>query len=73
MNVFADKPKREWPTDKRDFHYVIRIAECVVSLHCQVNADSVADARHQVERIPNLIEWREVSARELAEIIKTQF
>lgn len=60
------------PSDNHRFHYLIRIAECALPLHCEVNADDDAAARHQVERIPNLIRWREISVKELAEINKNE-
>ena len=55
--------------ETQQFHYLIRIAECVLPLHCQVEAENAAEAWHQVKQIRNLIEWREISAEELAEII----
>jgi hypothetical protein len=58
--------------DYVEFHYLSRIVECAMTLHCQVTAQSAAGARDQVERIPNLIEWRGISAKELAEIIKAE-
>jgi hypothetical protein len=70
--VLGDKPKIELPTEYHNFHYLIRIVECAVTLHCQVTAESAADARDQVQRIPNLIEWREISAMELADIFKAE-
>jgi hypothetical protein len=48
-----------------DHHFVIRILECATPLHCQVSAETVEDARNQVAQMPNLIEWREISAQEL--------
>jgi hypothetical protein len=69
---FADKPEGELPTEYQDFHYLIRIVECAVTLHCQVRAESAAEARLEVQRIPNLIEWREISAKELAELTETE-
>jgi hypothetical protein len=47
---------------------LIRIAECALTLHCEVNADDDAAARHQVKQIPNLMAWRQISSEELAEI-----
>ena len=67
--VFTDRPV---PTEYHDFHYLIRVLECAFTLHCQVTAATAADARDQVGRIPNLIEWRETSLKELAEITKIQ-
>jgi thioester reductase-like protein len=43
-----------------------------LDLHCEVKADNHEAARNQVEQIPNLMEWREISAAELAEIIKNE-
>jgi hypothetical protein len=51
-----------------EFHFLVRILECSVTLHCQVSAESAAEARAQVQRIPNLLNWREISAKEIAEI-----
>jgi hypothetical protein len=59
-------------SDNHRFHYLIRIAECALTLHCEVNADDDAAARHQVEQLPNLMEWRELSGAELAEILKNE-
>jgi hypothetical protein len=63
------------PTSGRDnhsFHYLIRIAECTLPLHCEVIADSDAVARHLVKQIQNLMEWRELSGEEFAEILKNE-
>jgi hypothetical protein len=60
------------PWDNHSFHFLIRIAECVSILHCEVAADSDAAARHQVEQIPNLIEWRAISFEELAGLRKQE-
>lgn len=71
--AFASKPGAELaPTKSHDFHYLIRILECSSILHCQVIAESAAAARDQLEQIPNLIEWREITAKELAEIIRIE-
>jgi hypothetical protein len=51
---------------------LIRIVECAVTLHCQVRAQSAAEARDRVEGIPNLIEWKEISAKELADVVKAE-
>jgi hypothetical protein len=59
-------------SDNYSFHYLIRIAECALPLHSEVIADRHAAARHQVKRIPNLVEWRETSGEELAEILKNE-
>ena len=59
-------------TEYQDFHYLIRILECSSILHCQVTAESAAAARNQIIRIPNLIDWREISVKELAEIIRIE-
>ena len=59
-------------SDNHRFHYLIRIAECALPLHCEVIAHSDAAARHQVKQIPNLMEWRELSDEELAEILKNE-
>jgi hypothetical protein len=58
------------PSDNQSFHYLIRIAECVSILHCEVVADSDAAARDKVEQIPNLVAWQAISVEELAELIK---
>jgi hypothetical protein len=58
--------------DYQTFHYLIRIAECALTLHCEVTANSEAAARHHVKQIPNLMEWREISGAELAEILKNE-
>jgi hypothetical protein len=58
--------------DNHSFHYLIRIAECSLPLHCEVIADSDAAARQKVKKIPNLMEWREFSGEELAEILKNE-
>ena len=60
------------PSDNQCFHYLIRIAECALTLHCEVNADNKLAARNRVERIPNLLEWRELAGDELAEILKNE-
>jgi hypothetical protein len=59
-------------SDNHSFHYLIRIAECALPLHCEVIAHSDAAARHQVKQIPNLMKWREISGEELAEILKNE-
>jgi hypothetical protein len=55
-----------------EFHFLIRIVECAITLHCQIRAQTAIEARNQVERIPNLIEWTEVSAKELAELVEVE-
>jgi hypothetical protein len=71
--VFMDKSEVKLvPTESQEFHYLIRVLECAFTLHCQVTAASAADARDQVERIPNLIEWRETSVKEIAELTKIE-
>lgn len=71
--VFASKPGGEQaPTEHYDFHFLIRILECSSILHCHVIAESVAAARERIGRIPNLIDWREISLKELAEIIRIE-
>ena len=65
-------PASRSPSDDHSFHYLIRIAECALPLHCEVKADSEAAARHQVKQIPNLMEWREISGEELTEILKDE-
>jgi hypothetical protein len=60
----------KFPSENYSFHYVIRIAECASILHCEVKADNREAARERVERIPNLMEWREVSSEELAALSK---
>jgi hypothetical protein len=59
-------------SDNHSFHYLIRIAECSLPLHCEVIADSDAAARHKVKKILNLMEWRKLSGVELAEILKNE-
>ena len=59
-------------SDNHSFHYLIRIAEYALALHCEVIAHSDEAARHQVKQIPNLMEWRELSDEELAEILKNE-
>jgi hypothetical protein len=49
----------ESASDNKTFHYLIRIAECTLTLHCEVNADNDAGARKLVGQIPNLLEWRQ--------------
>jgi hypothetical protein len=71
--VLMDRPvDKPVPRVSQHFHYLIRVVECAITLHCQVTAESAADARDQVERIPNLIEWRETSAKELAELTRIE-
>jgi hypothetical protein len=71
--VLMDRPVGKLvPRESQDFHYLIRVVECAFTLHCQVTAASAADARDLVERIPNLIEWRETSAKELAELTRIE-
>jgi hypothetical protein len=60
-------PARELPSDSQSFHYLIRIAECTSVLHCEIKADHPRAARDQLQRIPNLVEWREISFWELVE------
>jgi hypothetical protein len=59
-------------SDNHSFHYLIRIAECALPLHCEVIADSDAAARHQVKQIRNLTEWRKISDEELSEILENE-
>jgi hypothetical protein len=59
-------------SDSETFHYLVRIAECKSILHCEVKADHAAAARDHVKRIPNLMEWREVSFAELLELAKNR-
>jgi hypothetical protein len=66
LDHFGHKPEAAQPAKEYDiFHFLIQILECSVTLHCRVAAESPADARDQVKRIPHLIEWREISAKEL--------
>jgi hypothetical protein len=65
-------PLSRSPSDSQSFHYLIRIAECRLTLHCEVTADSEPAAKHHIQQIPNLLEWREISVKELAEIIKNE-
>jgi hypothetical protein len=67
-----DTPAYASPPDNQIFHYLIQIAECAVALHCEVTATCESDARHHVKQIPNLMEWREISGAELADIIKIE-
>jgi hypothetical protein len=59
-------------SENDSFHYLIRIAECALTLHCEVKTDNATSARHRVEQIPNLLEWRHISCREVAEILKME-
>ena len=65
----AKRFRNDLPVETQQFHYLIRIAECLLPLLCQVEAENAAEAWHRVKQIRNLIEWREISAEELAEII----
>lgn len=65
-------PSSGSPSDDQSFHYLIRVAECTLPLHCEVTADSELAAKHRVKQIRNLLEWREISVDELAEIIKNE-
>jgi hypothetical protein len=65
-------PSSGSPSDNQSFHYLIRVAECTLTLHCEVTADSEPAAKHHIQQIPNLLEWREISVNELAEIIKNE-
>ncbi len=56
----------------RSFHYLVWIAECSLPLHCQVEAETSTGARQQVQQIRNLIEWRELSAKELNDILANE-
>lgn len=58
--------------ERDEFHFLVRILECSVILHCQVSAESATDAKDQVQRIPNLLEWRETSLKEIAEFARTE-
>jgi len=60
----------ELRSESESFHYLVRIAECRSVLHCEVKADHAAAARDLVRRIPNLMEWRELSFAELLELAK---
>ena len=62
----------ELRSDSESFHYLVRIAECKSVLHCEVKADHAAAARDHVKRIPNLMEWREISFAELLELAKNR-
>ena len=57
-------------SDSESFHYLVRIAECTSVLHCEVKADHAAAARDHLKRIPNLMEWREISFAELLELAR---
>jgi hypothetical protein len=73
QGIPASRPPSDNRTiDYQTFHYLIRIAECALTLHCEVTANSEAAARHHVKQIPNLMEWREISGAELAEISKNE-
>jgi hypothetical protein len=65
-------PSSRSPSDDQSFHYLIRVAECTLPLHCEVTANSEPTAKHRVKQIRNLLEWREISVEELAEIIKNE-
>ena len=65
-------PPNGSPSDNQRFHYLIRVAECALTLHCEVTADSEPAARRRVKQIRNLLEWREISVEELAEIINKE-
>jgi hypothetical protein len=56
--------------DSKCFHFLIRIAECASTLHCEVKAETSTVAREQVEQIPNLLEWRETSPEELDQLLR---
>jgi hypothetical protein len=56
--------------ERDSFHYLIRIAECTLTLHCEIYAANAAEARRQLGKIRNLLEWREISAQELAEVTR---
>jgi hypothetical protein len=58
------------PPDSKSFHFLVRIAECASTLHCEVEAETSTAAREQVERIPNLLDWREPSPEELAQMLR---
>jgi hypothetical protein len=55
--------------DNENFYYLIRIAECALTLLCEVTADSEATARHRVKQIPNLLEWREICGEEFVSLV----
>jgi hypothetical protein len=57
-------------SDNRSFHYLIRIAECALTLLCEVITDSEAAAKHHVKQIPNLLEWREISGEEFVNLVR---
>jgi hypothetical protein len=56
--------------DNRNFHFLIRIAECALTLLCEITADSEAAARHHVKQIPNLLEWREIGGEEFVSLVR---
>jgi hypothetical protein len=57
-------------SDNKSFHYLIRIAECALTLLCEVITDSEAAAKRHVKQIPNLLEWREISGDEFVNLIR---
>lgn len=59
-------------SDNESFHYLIRIAECALPLHCEISAASEAAALRQVKQIPNLLGWRQIVGEELAELVKKE-
>jgi hypothetical protein len=59
-------------TGDRVFHFLVRIAECSVPLHCQVTAANAIEARKQVEGLPNLIECNAISAGALARLMQME-
>ena len=65
-------PPHRSPSGNQKFHYLIGVAECALTLHCEVTADSEPAARHRLKQIRNLLEWREISTQERAEIIKNE-
>lgn len=64
------RPLNDFRAETQQFHYLIRITECVLPLHCQVEAETAAEAVLRVKQIRNLTEWREISPQELAAIIQ---
>jgi hypothetical protein len=58
-------------SDNKCFPFLIRIAECTLTLLCEVTADSEAAAMHHLQQIPNLLEWREISIEECVSLVRT--
>jgi hypothetical protein len=55
-----------------EFHFLVRVAGVAATFHLRLNAGSQAAAKRRVLEMPHLIEWLEISGKELAEILENE-